>query len=248
MRNLLSLSAVGAALIFSSAAQAKGDDQEKGLYVALAGGVASANDTRIQYYDVGGTFGGSGATDTADATLDFAASGEARGVVGYDFGMFRGDVEIAYARNKIRALTINRLNGAAVTLTPGDAADVCDYLEVAGCSLTGNTIAFSNGGGVRQLSALANVWVDLPIGKVVTPYVGGGVGVAGFEYGGEGKAGFAWQLGAGVAVHVARHIALTADFRHRDAKGARLAYDSVSGFEVGRVRTNSVSAGLRFTF
>ena len=248
MRTLLSLSAAVATLFWATASHAQDDAQETGFYLGVAGGVASADNTHIQYYDMGGTFGGSGASDTAEATLDLSSSGEVRGVIGYDFGRFRGDVEISYARNTIRALTINKLNGTAVTLSAGNAGDVCDYLEVGTCSVSGNTVSFNNGGGVRQMSALANIWVDLPIGKTFTPYVGGGVGVAGFELDGEGKAGFAWQVGAGVAVHVAKHIAIIADFRHRDANGARLPYDAVSGFSVGRMRTNSFSAGLRFTF
>ena len=101
---------------------------------------------------------------------------------------------------------------------------------------------------MRQLSALGNVWVDLPIGKVVTPYAGGGIGVAGFELEGEGKARFAWQLGAGVHIAVSRNVGITLDYRHRQAKGSRIAYDTVSGFDIGKIRTNSFGAGLRFTF
>lgn len=252
MRTFLTISAAAAALVSATAASAQtiapDEAQETGFYLGVAGGIASADNTRIQYYDVGGTFNGAGATDTADATLDLASSGEVRGVIGYDFGRFRGDVEISYARNRNQALTIDKLNGTAVTLSASDAADVCSYLEVGTCSVNGNTVSFANGGRVRQLSALANVWVDFPIGKTFTPYVGGGIGATGFELDGEGKAGFAWQLGGGVAVHVAKHVAITADFRHRDAKGAKLPYDAVSGFTVGRMRTNSFSAGLRFTF
>jgi len=238
-----------AASSLSTAAYAQdGEDSGKGFYVGLAGGVAAVEETDIRYYDAGGTFGGTGTKDSVDGRIHTKSAAEFRGVVGYDFGMIRTDVEIAYQRNKISALSIDKLNGTSVTLNAGDVADVCDYLEATGCSLSGNTISFKEGGRVRQLSALANIWIDVPIGDVITPYAGGGAGVAGFEIDGEGKARFAWQLGAGVAIRLSDHIALTVDYRHRQAKGGNLPYDAVSGADVGNIRTNSGSAGLRFTF
>jgi opacity protein-like surface antigen len=249
MRLFTTLAAATAATFLSTAAHAQGDaDDGKGFYAGLSVGAASVRDTDIRYYDVGGTFGGTGTTDSVDGRIHTKSAVEFKGVLGYDFGMIRGDLEIAYQRNKVRALTLDRVNGAAVTLDPADAADVCDYLEVSGCSVSGNTVSFDEGGRVRQLSALANLWLDVPIGTVVTPYAGGGIGMTGFEIEGEGKARFAWQLGAGVAVKLSRNVALTADFRHREAQGGNLPYDAASGVDVGKIRTNSVSAGLRFTF
>lgn len=232
----------------SASAQDADEESEKGFYIGLSGAIASVQDTNISYYDAGGTFGGTGATDRADAKAELKKSAQFGGTIGYDFGMIRSDIEIAYSRNRISALTIERINGAATTLTAADRADVCDYLEVTTCGGSGNTISFSDGSKVRQLSALGNIWVDVPLGKVVTPYAGGGVGIAGFELDGEGKARFAWQLGAGVHIAVSRTVGITLDYRHREAKGSRIVYDSVSGFDIGKIRTNSFGAGLRFTF
>ena len=238
-----------AASFLSTTAYAQdGEDDGKGFYAGLSSGIAAVQSTDIRYYDTGGTFGGSGTSDSVDGRIHTKSAAEFKGVLGYDFGMVRTDVEVAYQRNRVSALSIDRVNGAAVKLDAGDVADVCDYLEVSGCALSGNTITIGNGGRVRQLSALANIWLDLPIGSVITPYAGGGVGVTGFEIDGEGKARFGWQLGAGVAVRLNSHIALTVDYRHRQAKGGNLPYDAVSGADVGNIRTNSGSAGLRFTF
>ncbi|QNA85214.1 outer membrane beta-barrel protein [Sphingomonas sp. So64.6b] len=249
MRTYLTLATAMAAIFLSTAAYAQDDSgDDTGFYAGLSVGLASVQDTDIRYYDAGGTFGGTGAMDSVDGHIDTKSAAEFKGVLGYDFGMIRGDLEVAYQRNKASALTIDKVNGSAVTLDAGDAADVCDYLEATGCSVSGNTIAFGGGSRVRQLTAMANLWVDVPVGKVVTPYVGGGVGVAGFEIDGEGKARFAWQVGAGVAFKLSDHVALTADFRHREAKGGNLPYDASSGFTVGKIHTNSVSAGVRFTF
>ncbi|WP_310498500.1 outer membrane beta-barrel protein [Sandarakinorhabdus sp.] len=243
MSKYLLLGAVMAAGIASAAAA------NDGFYVAGGVGYNALGATNVRYYDVGGSLGGSGAQDSAETTIRFKGAASFRGTLGYDFGRFRGDLEIDYARNKASSIQINRLNGTAITtLTGGDAGDVCDYLEVAGCTVSGNTISFADGSRVRQLSALANVWLDLPIGKSITPYVGGGAGIAGIEIDGEGKARFAWQLGAGVAFNLSDTVALTLDYRHRQISGTTIAYDASSGFDIGRVRTNALTAGIRLTF
>ncbi|KQS02003.1 hypothetical protein ASG11_14435 [Sphingomonas sp. Leaf357] len=238
---------LGTAFMAGSAG-AQEAEAEKGFYVGLSGALAAVQDTDIAYYDAGGTFGGTGATDRVDGHAELKNAAQFAATIGYDFGVIRSDVEIAYSRNRISAIALDRLNGSAVTLTAADAADVCDYLEIAGCALSGNKISFSGGPKVRQLSALANVWADLPIGSVITPYAGGGLGIAGFELEGDGKARFAWQLGAGVHIAVSPHVGITVDYRHRQAQGATLPYDAVSGTTIGKIRTNSFGAGLRFTF
>ncbi|RYG98720.1 MAG: porin family protein, partial [Alphaproteobacteria bacterium] len=101
---------------------------------------------------------------------------------------------------------------------------------------------------VRQLSAMANIWLDLPIGSSITPYAGGGIGISGFEVDGEGEGKFAWQLGAGIAAHLSPSTALTLDFRHRQVARTTIDYGDNSGFELGRLTTNTFSAGVRFTF
>jgi opacity protein-like surface antigen len=235
--------AILAGIAMSSAAAAA----EKGFYVGLSVGASKLGNTSIQYYDVGGTFGGSGATDTVDGRLGFKTAAEFKGTLGYDFGTVRADLELGYSRSGLKSITIDRVNGSAVTLSPGDVSDVCDYLEVDGCTASGNTITF-NGGRLRQLSAIGSIWIDLPIAKGITPYAGGGLGVSGFEFDGEGKAQFAWQLGAGVAFDVSQTTAITIDYRYRQAKGTQIEYDSSSGFNIGKLKTNSISAGVRFTF
>jgi opacity protein-like surface antigen len=237
------LSAAALAVAASTAARA-----QDGAYVSLGAGIAKVQNTDVRYYDVGGTFGGTGTEDSAQTSVELKQAAEFRGAIGYDFGVVRADVEIAYARNQLHAVTIHSVNGQPVALDADDLGDVCDYLEVANCSASGNTLAFGGGSKLRTLSALANVWVDIPVGKVVTPYLGGGIGAAGFELDGEGTGKFAWQLGAGVAVKVNRAIAITLDYRHREVSGKDFPWDDISGFEVGRIRSNSFASGLRLRF
>lgn len=247
MRTLLKAAALVAALVAPASAFAQ-DADETGFYASLNAGVASLGDTDITYYDRGGTFGGAGAQDTAVARYDLKSAFTFGGTVGYDFGPVRGDLEVSYARNKIKSTTIKSVNGTAVTtLSAADRQDVCDYLEATTCGGSGTTFTI-DGSRVRQLSAMANVWADIPVGGVVTPYVGGGVGVAGFEVEGEGKARFAWQLGAGAAFRLSDGIELTADYRHRETGKFTIEWDANSGTRVGKLKTDAFTAGLRFRF
>jgi opacity protein-like surface antigen len=233
-----------ATLAFATPAAAQ---DQKGPYVSAGIGSANINDVAVDYYDVGGTFGGSGSADVLSTRFRLKSSAALRGSLGYDFGPIRADLEVSYSRHKLKGIEVRSLNGSAVTLTPADVADFCDYEEVTGCSLSGNTINF-DGGRVRQLSALGNIWVDIPVGKVIVPYVGAGVGISGFELDGEGKGKFAWQVGAGVAVNVAPSLAITADVRHRAVGRSTIDYDSTSGLRVGRIKTTTLGVGLRLTF
>ena len=245
MHMIARLAAVSA-LLASGTAQAAGNDSG-GFYIGGGIGIASLNSTDVSYYDRGGALGGTGAADRLDTRFSCSSATEFSGILGYDFGRSRTDLEISYARNRVKSLEVLRLNGQPVTIDSADVADICDYLEVGGCSASGNSISF-DGGRVRRLSAMASGWVDLPIGSVVTPYVGGGLGMSGFEIDGEGKARFAWQLGAGVAASVSETVAVTLDFRHRQANGTTIEYDALSGFDIGRLKSNSIAAGVRFTF
>ncbi len=209
-----------------------------GFYIGADVGIASISDAEIVYND---------GADSAGGQIDTDSAASFGGVLGYDFGTVRTDLEIDYSRNKISALTIDTLNGTAVNLTAQDRADICDFLEVDTCGGSGNTFEF-DGSRVRQLSAMANLWLDLPIGSVITPYAGGGLGIAGFELDGEGEGKFAWQIGAGLAFNVSPSAALSLDFRHRQVSSTEIEYDESSGFELGKLETNTFSAGVRFTF
>lgn len=246
MSHWMSAGAAMAVAIMPQAVLAQ-DAAETGFYVGFDVGLANVSDAELTYYDAGGTFGGSGAQDTAVGSIDTDSAISFGGVLGYDFGTVRTDLELDYARNKISAFTINSVNGSAVTLSAADRADICDYLEADSCGGSGNTFTF-DGSRVRQLSAMANLWLDLPIGTAITPYVGGGLGIAGFEVDGEGKGKFAWQVGAGIAANVSPTTALSLDFRHRQVGRTSIDYDASSGFELGSLKTNTFSVGVRFTF
>lgn len=248
-RKLLATAALLGALPAPAAFAQDAPSDQRGAYVSFHAGIANVNDVDIDYFDEGGTFGGTGAQDSAEFSVDLKSAFNIAGAIGYDFGIVRADIELAYSRNEVKSLTLEGINGSPATLSSADRAEVCDYLETDGCGGSGNSFEF-DGGKLRQLSALANLWADIPTGSVVIPYVGGGIGVGGYELDGEGKARFAWQIGAGASVAVSPSVALTLDYRHRQIGGGTIEDDEFegAGVRIGKVRSNIFTAGLRFVF
>lgn len=180
--------------------------------------------------------------------------------LGYDFGMIRAGVELAYGRNKVRGFDVASLNGSPVTeVSDLDAFLFCDYIsdgeaDEDSCSADGTMIVGPGGtfAKVRQLSAIASVWVDIPTGLPIEPYVGGGFGLSGYHVkipgDSDGKARFAWHLGGGAAYKFSSAIALTLDYRYRQVKGGTLFEEGDYGVVLGKLKTHSYGAALRFTF
>lgn len=247
MRHILRAAAALIAISAAAPSLAQDDADDTGFYVSLNAGMAKVNDLNVTYFAPAGTFGGTGSSDTLNFKFDLDSAFAFGGAIGYDFGTIRADVEVSYSRSKASAVTLNSVNGSAVTLTASDRADVCDYLEAASCGGSGNTFTY-DGARARQLSAIANLWLDLPVGNGITPYAGGGVGVIGYEVDGEGEARFAWQLGAGVAFDLAKKISLTADYRYRQGSGVTINDGGGYGTKLDDVKTSTLTAGLRIRF
>lgn len=70
-----------------------------------------------------------------------------------------------------------------------------------------------------SLSILGNAWLDIPVDVMLTPYVGGGIGVAHTDLstalGNSSGWGLTYQLGAGVRVPFAESFALDLGYRYR---------------------------------
>jgi opacity protein-like surface antigen len=246
MRVELRVALLAAAAFLQATAANAESTEPKGVYGGVDVGVASVNDVNVTYYDEGGTFGGTGAQDTFTGSFGEKSAVTFAGTLGYDFGLVRTDLELSYARNHVKSFTLNNVNGQPITLTGDDRQEVCDYLELDTCAGTGNTFGIG-GTGVRQLNGIANAWIDVPVGGIIVPYAGLGVGIGGLEVDGEAKSRFVWQLGAGAALHMSRGLALTADYRHREASSTKVG-DEVSGLRISKLKTNSFAVGLRAYF
>lgn len=248
MRNLLLGSAAALALAATPAfAQ---DSEQTGFYGQLNAGLTTLSDLDVTLIDVDGAGTDVGTSAGTKNAFEFG------GALGYDFGLIRTEIELAYSRARNNSLTLETVGGAAVPanalqdlVDAGIDTDVIDLTEVTNVQVSGNTVKYDNGSKLRRLSALANVWLDIPVGDIgISPYVGGGIGIQGSEIEGEGKATFAWQLGAGIAVPVGSSFAITADYRYRQQSGYTLNEDGFDYARIGKAKSSSFLLGLRAYF
>jgi opacity protein-like surface antigen len=117
-------------------------------------------------------------------------------------------------------------------------------------------------GDETALFALANLWLEVPIGLgPLRPYAGGGVGFGRLDLdietsGGstlfdDADWGFAWQLGAGVAFDVSESIAIDLGYRYKRIENADIEVhdDWATGEEVEKdYKSHNFLVGLRFGF
>lgn len=255
--------AVSAALlgaVYPLAAQA-----DTGLYGSINLHGVSTDDVDTVIYAPNGTIFGSSSSeakvarqaapapagsDIIEGSWDLKPALGVSGSIGYDFGLIRAEAELAYGRSQVRTFNVTQLTGFGGSTTTdfsdGDS-DACLYLGLAACNYTGNAVTMENT-HLRQLSGMANLWIDIPLEAPIEPYVGGGLGIMGFEVDGEGKSVFAWQVGAGLAYNINDTIAITADFRHREAEAIQLDFGGGEGVNFGKVKSNTYGLGLRVNF
>jgi opacity protein-like surface antigen len=109
----------------------------------------------------------------------------------------------------------------------------------------------------------ANVYFDIPLGWVITPYIGGGLGMSWLDYrtrlsatengngpltveGSDDSWEFAWNVGAGIAWFMTESIALDFNYRYVDAGEAST---NIEGFNSqADIILHEFLLGLRFTF
>lgn len=213
MKNTVLMMAV-AVLALTTAASAKADDWRSGLYIK--GGIGLAYSRDQEYAD------GVSARDT-----ELKNGYYTQGAVGYDYGMFRSELEVSYRRNDVDAHTLNGAN-------------------------LGNP-----GGDAESWAGMINGYVDIPTGTVVTPYIGAGIGFArvdaneydtsGVDFLDDGETDFAYQGMAGLDFAIDDALSLYTEYK----------YFAVDNAEVRTVANNpsdldydshTVSVGLRYSF
>jgi len=239
----ISTLALGAALAVSASSAFAADEGRTGFYAGLNAGLTQVEDTEVQYVETDPAADG-----TVETTATIRSGKHFGGVIGYDFGRVRTDVELGYTQSTVESLNVDSIDGQEVTIANEDRAAGCAFFDIEPCggSGTGNRF-YVNGVKARQLTALANVWGEVPISKGVTPYIGGGIGVHQLEVDGE-KADnpeLAWQLGAGIALDITKNAKITLDYRYRNAKGVTIETGDTSGMIVDDVETSIFSVGFR---
>ena len=117
------------------------------------------------------------------------------------------------------------------------------------------------------LTFMANLWYDVPLSDEITPYIGGGAGIAivdgkeSFDdfLGGEdifdsSEVAFAFQIGGGLRWHVWENVALDVGYRLRGIDGPDfernddLAGVSTSSYRADWMWSHNVIAGVSFGF
>src|SRR6185437_11570319 len=110
---------------------------------------------------------------------------------------------------------------------------------------------------LRAWSLMANAWYDFDLGLPVTPYVGGGIGLAQVKISGDlagrrlfekNDSVFAWQVGAGVSMPISDTTKLFLDYRYFAADNAHLKLEP--GYNGGSINadfnSHSLMVGVRF--
>jgi opacity protein-like surface antigen len=201
----------------------------EGLYGSLQGGATFLNDARND---------GNGIDIESRNDTGWAISGSLGYALPYSF---RVEGEVGYRRNSIDRLDVRSDGGLG------------RFFGVP--SLNGASLPTE--GHEVSITGLANVWYDIKTGTIVTPYLGGGIGLgyvevedlktSGFTLVDDSDIVFAYQLGAGVAVAVAPNVSLTLDYRFlattaptfKDFEG--VSFDS-------EYNTHNILAGVRIAF
>jgi opacity protein-like surface antigen len=130
-----------------------------------------------------------------------------------------------------------------------------------------STDTFEVSGEEDALFVMANLWIDLPVGEVIRPYVGGGLGfgrldvdLIGEETNGstdviidDSDWGFAYQLGAGVAFGFTPNMAIDVGYRYKVINNADLQLsDDITDDNGGQIekdyKSHNILVGLRFGF
>lgn len=234
MRHLLLCSASALTLGFGGAAAANGDPTT--CFDKATPGLVDCPAAASRYYV--SLFGGASFPDDFEIGV-INVDGETPLDTGYLLGLACGGAildnlrlegEVSYARNEV--------DGAIVFSGQG---------------------SFASDGEVSATFVLASLWYDFTIGSGLTPYAGGGAGVAfvdqeldialvgGFSSDDTDSA-FAWQLGAGVKYALRRDLAIELGYRFRRVEGLDFETAPPFGLENAALQSHYALAGLTYSF
>jgi len=170
---------------------------------------------------------------------------EVGGNLGYDFGMFRAEFEVAYKNTNLNEVTVN---GVIPVIPHGN--------ENRRAPPSGVYTAAD--GNARILSFMLNGMFDF--GGTDTPwsgFVGGGAGIArtqahiwqlqkfGLAYADDSDTGFAWQVVAGLRRSLSDKVDLSLKYRFFNVND--LSFQTTNGLDLdGSFRSHSLLLGLSF--
>jgi OOP family OmpA-OmpF porin len=224
MRRYL-LAAVAAAAIATPALARDGSP-----YVGIEGGLMIVEDLN-QDVNLGGVHYNDG------LSVDFKSGWDVDAIAGYDFGPVRLEGEIGY----------KHLRADEISLSPLLAGDL-GVTDEFGVNI-GNFDVSDSG---HVLSLMANGLLDFGEDDGWSGYIGGGLGTAKVDIGGDSDSAFAWQIIAGVRKAVSYNIDVGLKYRFFNSGELRFSDDfddSVTGISSrGKLNTHSLLASVIYNF
>ena len=197
-----------------------------GPYVGMSFGVTLINDSNLS--DTLGNYG----SQSYDPGFLMNMVG------GYDFGLLRLEGEFAY---RVASIT-------HVSVVPGV---VQDYYG-------GWATRYDPNMNAGVLSGMFNAWFDFKNKSIVTPYAGGGIGFVNVDlldsndyyYSYDSATAFAYQVGGGIAIRVARNLDLDIGYRYLGSNDLDLGILTPGTYPPFKATfaSNNISVGLRYTF
>ena len=176
------------------------------------------------------------------ATVDHDYGYDVGGVIGYDFGIFRAEAEVAYKSANVdgyrSSLTTPQVGA------PGGFGPAGTYPQT--------------GGKTTALSFMVNAMLDFGDNDGIQGFVGGGAGVARVKsdsyalsqrgaFLDDSDTVFAWQAIAGVRAPITDNVDATLKYRFFNADDVRLV--DVAGRTLdARYRSHSILGGLTYNF
>jgi len=168
-------------------------------------------------------------------TLNFGTGLAATASLGHHFGTyFRAEGELSFRTNSLNGVTVQ-----------GEGSQPF------------------NSGSVSAFGVMANGWFDIPLGGMVTPYLGGGIGTAMVNLKAvtisaapcvgcdpinvdSSQWAFAYQLGAGVAVDLGGGTKMTFDYRYFATNSFTVPLNAGGAMGTTSYTAQSALVGLRF--
>lgn len=132
--------------------------------------------------------------------------------------------------------------------------------DVVTTPFTGTGTTADLDGDATAVFALANLWLDVPVGEAIRPYIGGGIGLGRLEIDLDTTGGtsgiddsdwaFAYQLGGGIAFGLSPNLGIDVGYRYKVINDAELEASAGGGTVDVETdyKSHNVLVGLRLGF
>jgi OmpA-OmpF porin, OOP family len=211
--------------------------RDNAWYVGIEGGATIVEDLDFDISRAPAV-GAVAVRDSANA--DLHTGYDVGGLVGYDFGMFRLEGEVAYKRNRVDSITTTGLTNSGLAVAPAGTYELAS-------------------GENHTLSFMVNGLLDFGPNDGLQGYVGGGAGLARVKLArykvvepsnflDDSDTNLAWQALAGVRYPVGQNVDLGLKYRFFNVRNIDTLGRVVADNYKTDVRSHSLLASLIYNF